>query len=1101
MLFAKTCKLHRLRRNIVALCTSWVLALPIPLWGQQLYFANYSVDDGLPHSQVNHIIQAKDGYLWVATNMGLSRFDGHEFRNYSSKDGLGDNKVRVIFEPSAGNLLIGHENGTLSWWTGTHFEVFQLDKASGRILCIFQDRDKNLWIGTEHTGVFMLAAKDLLANLRQKKFKHYAHKEGLSRDVLGLAQDKNGNYLFITDLGLKQLDSKSGIFSFFKPKGLDVVQFSAVLFDKHNTLWLGTVKEGLYSYNTEKEYFVRHDTLSGYLKSNFVTSLTLDKKGAILAGTWGGGLSVVADNQATILTEDKGLGENKIRCAMVDDEGNIWAGTNQNGLSCYRGDRFEVFFKSRGGPNTQVGAVFGDSKGRMWFGANNHIMLIKQAGAIPEKIDLGFAGKETEVTSIIEDQKGTIWIATWGRGVFLLNTSTLELTRFTGRIPASSDISFNENFIYALYKDKTGRIWFSMLQGLAVYHPAQNSIKTYTKIDGLPGNSITDIQEDHLRRLWIGTADKGLSIFDNGHFTSINPPDIRINPAISSLALDKANKMWIATEGGGLYCFDGKQYANYSTEQGLPSNYISFVETDLNGKIWLGTHKGICRFDPLAKTNINFDKTDKHARIEAKPNAVFLDPTGYIWAGTINGALKINTNKVIQNTKESVTYITTVKVFQDTLSRTGLELNYRRNYLSFYFMGICYSDPDKVMYQYKLEGTDKEWQKVTQNFVNYNNLNPGSYVFMVRSCNNDGLWNRYPTTFSFKITPPFWMTWWFYTGSGLLCLLVIYSIVKFRERNLRLEKKHLELMVLSRTQEIVRQKEEIETQRDELQESSTIIEQKNQAITDSIRYAQRIQLATLPYYDVIYKNLTDTLILYKPKDIVSGDFYAYAKKDTKHIFAVADCTGHGVPGAFMSMIGTNLFNQIINEKGITQPAEILRHLDIGIERALKQDESENHDGMDMIICSLDFTNKQFEYAGANRPLWIMHQQPTNTLYPQGPGLRAELYGEYMCMIKPDKVPIGGFLRLSESSFTNHLFIFQPGDAIYLFTDGFADQFGGEHGRKLLSKRFRDYLISIRDKPVKVQEDLLNLYFENWKQNREQVDDVLVVGIWHHGNAT
>jgi serine phosphatase RsbU (regulator of sigma subunit) len=245
---------------------------------------------------------------------------------------------------------------------------------------------------------------------------------------------------------------------------------------------------------------------------------------------------------------------------------------------------------------------------------------------------------------------------------------------------------------------------------------------------------------------------------------------------------------------------------------------------------------------------------------------------------------------------------------------------------------------------------------------------------------------------------------------------------------------------------------------------------------------------------VIFRNLPEAFILYKPKDIVSGDFYAFAKRGSKIILAVADCTGHGVPGAFMSMIGTNLFNQVINEKGITQPAEILNQLDIGIERALKQDETDNHDGMDIVICSMDFSSGIFEYAGANRPLWIMHRSPLETLYPEGPGDRNDLYGGHMCLIRPDKVPIGGFHLSARNIFTNHRIVFQPGDSLYLFTDGFADQFGGELGKKLLSKRFRDYLISIRDEPMDQQEKLLDNFFEKWKGSREQVDDVLVVGI-------
>jgi ligand-binding sensor domain-containing protein len=807
------------------------------LEAQQYYFANYSVDDGLPHSQVNHVLQADDGYLWIATNMGVSRFDGHEFRSYSAKDGMGDNKVRVIFQPSPGSLLFGHENGTLSWWDGKRFEVLQLRPETRRILCIYKDLSDDVWIGTEGAGVFRLKGEDLLKNLRRAAYVQYNYSSGLSRDVLGVARIRNGPCLFITDLGLKQMDKNSGRFSFYKPNGLDVVQFSSILVDGKDNIWLGTVKEGLYRYAHGRSGFTRYDTVSGELGSNFVTCLKLNRRGEVMAGTWGGGLSVIGEGRVIRLAEENGLGENKIRCVMEDSEGNIWAGTNQNGLSCFRGGGFEVYFRSRGGTNTQIGAVYGDSRGRMWFGANSRIMLVRQAGARAETIELGYSGRDAEVTSINEDRRGRIWVSTWGGGVFLLDPATLEVSRFTGRIPASSDITFNENFIYSMYPDRKGRIWFSMLQGLSVFDPAENSIKTYTRREGLPENSITALQEDRLGRLWIGTSGRGLCIFDGRRFTPVRPADIRINPSISSLAMDPSGKIWVATEGGGVYCFDGRKYSNFTIADGLPSNYVSFIEADRNGGIWLGTHKGVCLYLPGQKNGIVFDKTDKHARIEAKPNAAFLDSRGDIWAGTINGVLKINTAKVALNRKEAVTYITAVKVYQDTLRSEGIRLNFRRNYLSFFFKGLCFSDPDKVLYQYKLEGADKDWQTVSQNYATYNNLSPGKYVFMVRSSNNHGVWNPVPVTYRFEITPPFWMTWWFYTGSALLLIVLVFVFVKFRERNLRLEKRHLEQMVDARTREIVRQKEEIESQRDELKESSSIIEQKNLAITDSIRYA------------------------------------------------------------------------------------------------------------------------------------------------------------------------------------------------------------------------------------------------------------------------
>ena len=282
-----------------------------------------------------------------------------------------------------------------------------------------------------------------------------------------------------------------------------------------------------------------------------------------------------------------------------------------------------------------------------------------------------------------------------------------------------------------------------------------------------------------------------------------------------------------------------------------------------------------------------------------------------------------------------------------------------------------------------------------------------------------------------------------------------------RKKILENQKEDLEKMVVLRTEEVVLQKAEIEL--------------KNKDILDNLLYARRIQDAMLPEIHLIYENLRESFIIYMPKDIVSGDFYSFTHKDGKIILAAADCTGHGVTGAFMSMIGSSVLNQIINEKGITQPSLILNNLNTGITEALKQRENDVTDGMDIALCTFDMEKMQLEFAGANRPLWIFRN------------------GEFI-EIKPDKLAIGGFRILRDASFTNHQMKLQSGDSIYLFTDGFADQFGGPFGKKLLSKQFREILSSIQNLSMSEQEKKLADVFSKWKGDVTQVDDVLVIGM-------
>ncbi len=264
------------------------------------------------------------------------------------------------------------------------------------------------------------------------------------------------------------------------------------------------------------------------------------------------------------------------------------------------------------------------------------------------------------------------------------------------------------------------------------------------------------------------------------------------------------------------------------------------------------------------------------------------------------------------------------------------------------------------------------------------------------------------------------------------------------------------------------------------------IEEKNKDITDSINYSKRIQDASLPPKELKYRLYPDAFVLFKPKDIVSGDFYWFTEKNGKKLIASCDCTGHGVPGALMSMIGNNILNQIVNEKEITSPDEVLNLLHKEIRKALKQDDhGETKDGMDIAL--ITFTNEnEIEYAGANRPLWVIRSAPTES--------KNLGKGTFLEEIKADKFSIGGAQSETERKFTNHKISLSKGDAVYIFSDGYADQFGGEEGKKFMSRKFKELLLANSKLPMLQQEAVLVSAMETWMGSREQVDDILVIGV-------
>ena len=262
----------------------------------------------------------------------------------------------------------------------------------------------------------------------------------------------------------------------------------------------------------------------------------------------------------------------------------------------------------------------------------------------------------------------------------------------------------------------------------------------------------------------------------------------------------------------------------------------------------------------------------------------------------------------------------------------------------------------------------------------------------------------------------------------------------------------------------------------ELKAAFRQIEEKNKEITDSIHYAGGIQSAMLPADEDFERLLPDSFVLFIPKDIVSGDFYWVAEHNGKVIVTAADCTGHGVPGACMSMIGNSLLNQIVNEKNIIEPAKILDALNKGINHALNQTrtDSESRDGMDLAVCSIDFKNMELQYSGAFRPLYFFRKgQLTET--------------------KANKFAVGGSEYDGPKIFTNHVFQLQKGDTIYLSSDGYADQFNVS-GTKLMTRKFKELLLEIQAKPMKEQKEHLKTFVQNWKTNLEQTDDILVIGL-------
>lgn len=306
--------------------------------------------------------------------------------------------------------------------------------------------------------------------------------------------------------------------------------------------------------------------------------------------------------------------------------------------------------------------------------------------------------------------------------------------------------------------------------------------------------------------------------------------------------------------------------------------------------------------------------------------------------------------------------------------------------------------------------------------------------------------------------------------------------------------RELEQKVQERTREISEQKEEIESQRDEIEAQRDLVFAQKKEITDSIGYAQRIQAAILPHKNYLDRILPEYFVLFKPRDIVSGDFYWVKEVNSSLIIVAADCTGHGVPGAFMSMLGITLLNELLVEGSISSPGEILSQLRDKVKSMLVQVGTirDQKDGMDMSIAVIDKKKRELQFAGAYHPLYLIRER--DQLTGSEPGSDSSLEGKdaKLFELKGDKQPIG--IHWVESEFTNHKLPLKENDTVYVFSDGYVDQYGGEQRKKFKTQKFRELLLSVRAHTMEKQKQDLEETFELWRGKYEQIDDVCVIGV-------
>jgi ligand-binding sensor domain-containing protein/serine phosphatase RsbU (regulator of sigma subunit) len=1028
---------------------------------QTYFFDNYGIKQGLSTQKVYTLFQDSNNFIWLGTENGVSRFDGKKFENFTSRDSLAPGGVKCILEDSFGYIWFGHLNGGISRYNGLEFERAAFDslKITGDITSICRIKNK-LWFTSRFNGAILTELP--VNNIKKIKSKQFMGREGLSDQVYGSNVNLDGALICVTDVGLKRFNKDENRFEGYRmPKMTTYFTTTCLLEDRNGNLWFGTYNGGLYKYLMSESRMVFYDLIKEHVSSNFVSCLAEDNQGRVWVGTGGGGIAVFEDDKIRKFDNTNGLKASKIFDIMMDAEGNILIADQDNGLTIYKGDAFVTLSDKELLPDQNVNAIIEDKTGAVWFGTNSDIIRY-YPGSDNKHVTYSKINNliYNNIRFFREDINDNIWIGTNGGGVIKYN---MKSNKFESQPYINSNFPKDPRTVTAMEIDRKNNLWIGTLEDGVIFGTIgeQNFLRK-NLLDSLIIDKITALYCDPNGVVWIGTEPRGekpgLFKYD---FSNRDFKKIKASAGIipRAMTMDKNGVLWIGTNEGLYASRNDSVFSDATLDDGLLSNNINLLATGIDGSIFIGTNKGLNRYFPETRRIFSYTERNGFPGIETKPNAVYETPGGNLWFGTANGATELMTEKLLTEELEPLTRIIEMQVNNDICEMIpGMKLKYTERSIIFDYYSICLTNPDVVRYKVKLEGADQEWQPVTdQTRATYPALSPGKYKFMVVARNSQGIWNREPVTFSFIIKPPYYQTWWFIISMTAIIVVLVVIYIKRREQNLVNEKIVLEEKVEERTAEVVMKSMEIE--------------EKNRDITASIRYAERIQRAMLPRENTF----DETFVLFMPKDIVSGDFYWMYDNGDIQFIAVCDCTGHGVPGAFMSIIGHNSLNKIVREYGITRPSAILDQLNNEVLKALRQRNEETiNDGMDMALIAFDKRKFSLDFAGAYNPLYIVRK------------------GEVF-IYRGDRFPIGMTAIGDKKNFSNQNIDIRPGDMIYMCSDGYADQFGASDGKKFRTGKVKKLLSEICDLPICEQKTRLQQEILDWKGNTEQVDDILFIG--------
>jgi len=1026
---------------------AFLIIISSSICAQKYPIKKFTVSNGLNSNVALCAFQNDDQKLWIGTTNGINIYDGIQFNSAQELFDL-QHKVVYSIKKHGDKIHIG-TNGGLCVYDGDSLRTYPStdNGISDFIYTTFQDKNGTIWTATE-TGIKVFTGSQLIDTLVHTPLKLIA--------IYNIHQDEDGTMWFCSKMNglFKYKNNKIEVCNLYEPLESEINFVAKVNKINDTTHWV-CARKGLYEVTPNSSR--RIDSIGGLNIRNvgFFDFIQTSNNELILSGT-NGSIYIIKEGEKTLeLNNKNGLTGGNVIKIFEDKEGTIWFLSPQKGVSQLLHKKMKLFDKYDLYFNGIDNIVKENDSSYYFVSRNNGIIKhCSSSGSfdtlkVPDSFE---SDPHIKYYSAIFSPARSLLMVGTNNGLLTFKNDVLNSFH-------SLTVKPYETFkIYDLAEGKSGIIWLATSHG--IYFVKDDGIQKLNDKLNINIDMVSCVTVGKNGTIYFGT-NLGLIAWNNQKLVNLSQTTGLQTGQIRQIKTFNDSSYWIASDKGLFKCINN-ELMHYKLP-GYEKNIIHSFEFDLNKNLWIGLSDGLIRVTELDSTKKIrfFSKESGFLGGGCNSNSMVVSKDNQLFVGTDEGLLVVNAADTFESKS---TYFPILDIYvlgaENIDEYTELEKDGRiqsvtlpnslKNF-KISFKGIHLLAGKELKFMYRLEGENEKVKVVKNDFeINYSQVSFGDYVVKIKPQPHPNLIHQEEHTILVTIKKPFYLQWWFILLCILILLTWVYSYILIH-RNVKL----------------------LNEQKFIILEQKKIVEVKNHEILDSITYAKRIQEAILPSKRKLSAYFEDFFVLYKPRDIVSGDFYWVEEVDEHIIFAAADCTGHGVPGAMVNLMCNNLLRKAIVEEKIINPGKALDRVE---ELLLELLESENgfvSDGMDLALCVWNKKTNKLEFSGANQPFYLIRNGELN-------------------ITKSNKQPIGYFE--DKTLFTTHTYEVSKGDQIILFSDGYKDQFGGIKGKKFGIKRFNNLLLTHCSKSMDDQKTSLLKELSEWRKNENQVDDICIFSI-------